>query len=89
MSDLNGNLTAFSLREVLELLAAASKTGELRLRTDHGSGRILLADGQIAYATAATGADTVQELDRLLTRYQPGGDDIGAGPETIEMALQE
>ena len=89
MSDLNGNLTAFSVREVLELLAAGSKTGELRLRTDHGSGRILLADGHIAYATAATGADTVQELDRLLARYQPGGDDIGAGPRTIELALEE
>ena len=89
MSDLNGSLAAFSVRQVLELLAAASKTGELRLQADRGMARILLADGEVAYATIAIGADTVQELDRLLRRYQPGGDDIGAGPETIELALEE
>lgn len=90
MADLSGNLAVYDVRAVLEFHAGAAKSGELRLSGDSGSGRILLHDGQVAYATTASGADTVQELDRLLVRYQPNGTARPDGsPETLEEALED
>ena len=75
MSDLSGNLASFGLRQVLRFLAEAAKTGELHVTSDDGEGRILLQAGSVAYATRATGPDTIQELDALLARFEAGGFD--------------
>lgn len=90
MADLSGNLATYGVRAVLEFHAGTAKSGELRVSTESGSGRILLHDGRIAYATTASGADTVEELDRLLVRYQPGASALPDGsPETLEEALED
>ena len=96
MSDLAGNLASFGLRQVLSFLAETVKTGELRVTSDDVDGRVLFQAGSIGYATTATGADTGQELDALLERYQAGGfdrsafgDDADGPPATIEDVLLE
>lgn len=90
MPDLSGNLSAFGIRRTLEFLGDSGASGELRVAADGSASRILFHRGAVAYATTATGADTVQELDTLLARYQPGaeGNPDGA-PDTLEQALEE
>ena len=69
VSELTGDLAAFGTRPVLAFLAQTAKTGELRIASDDIDGRVLLQGGSVAYATTATGSDTVQELDSLLERH--------------------
>lgn len=91
MPDLSGHIASFGVRQTLELLGGAGKSGELRFQTGRGRARVLFHEGKIAYATSASGSDTVEELDRLLMRYQP--DDSGivpdGNPDTLEQALEE
>ena len=87
MADLAGDLGSFGLDRVLHLLADAGKDGELRLRSDGLDGRILLKDGRVAYATTASGSDTVEELDALLERYQ--SDVLPNDLTTLEEVLEE
>jgi hypothetical protein len=88
MADLSGDLESFALEAVLELLADAGKDGELQVRSDRLAGRILLTDGRVAYATTASGSDTVEELDALLERYQ--ADMLASDlPTTLEEVLEE
>ena len=88
MADLSGDLASFGLDRVLELLADAGKDGELQVRSDPLAGRILLKDGRVAYATTASGSDTVEELDALLERYQ--ADALASDlPTTLEGVLEE
>ena len=88
MADLSGDLGSFGLDRVLELLADTGQDGELQVRSDRLAGRILLTDGRVAYATTASGSDTVEELDALLERYQ---DDMLASdlPTTLEAVLED
>ncbi|RZV46758.1 MAG: DUF4388 domain-containing protein [Acidimicrobiia bacterium] len=87
MADLSGDLGSFGLERVLELLADAGKDGELRVHSALQDGRILLKGGQVAYATTASGSDTVEELDALLERYQS---DVQPGDlTTLEEVLEE
>ena len=84
MSDLNGNLASFGVRQVLELLSDSGKTGELQLSSGTVVGRALFHDGLIAYATTASGVDTVEELEALLERH--------AAPDahgSVDSALRE
>ncbi len=93
MSDLAGNLGSFPLRRVLGFLADTGATGELRVQSEDGEGRVLLQDGSIGYATTMTGEDTVQELDSLLERYQQGGIDVpslhGETPMSLEDVMRD
>jgi hypothetical protein len=96
MSDLSGNLASFGLRQVLRFLAETAKTGELHVTSDENEGRVLLQSGSVAYATRATGDDTIEELDALLARYEAGGYDRWAFggdadhvPATLEEVLEE
>jgi len=96
MADLSGDLAAFGLRPVLRFLAEAAKTGELHVTSDDVEGRILLQAGSVAYATRATGPDTIQELDALLARYEAGGfeqwafgGDADHVPATLEQVIEE
>ncbi|MGI9648820.1 MAG: DUF4388 domain-containing protein [Acidimicrobiia bacterium] len=77
MSDLSGNLAAFGLRRVLQLLRDAGTSGEMLVAGDEVKGRVLLREGRIAYATTASGSDTVAELDSLLRSYESEGADEG------------
>ncbi len=88
MAELSGDLGSFGLDRVLELLADAGKDGELRVHSERLDGRILLQGGRVAYATTATGSETVEELDALLERYQA---DVFASdlPATLEEVLEE
>lgn len=87
MSDLSGNLAAFGLPGVFDLLGGAGKSGELRLNVDGVTGRIILNDGAIAYATHGT--DALGELARLHDMYRSGLDRDDAGPATVEEAIDE
>ena len=87
MADLSGDLGSFGLERVLELLADTGKAGELRVRSEAMDGRILLQDGRVAYATTASGSDTVEELDALLERYQ--SDVLPSDLTTLEEVLEE
>jgi hypothetical protein len=87
MSDLSGNLATFSLRRVLELLRDVGTSGEMLVTGDEVRGRFLLRDGRIAYATTASGSDTVAELDSLLSNYDSEGSDHGA--RSLEDVLLE
>ncbi|MBT8201854.1 MAG: DUF4388 domain-containing protein, partial [Acidimicrobiia bacterium] len=72
MSDLSGNLAAFGLSGVFDLLGGAGKSGELRLNVDGVTGRIILTDGAIAYATHGT--DAPGELRGLHEAYSSAPD---------------
>jgi hypothetical protein len=81
---------------VLGFLAGAAKTGELSVTSESVDGRVLFQAGLVAYATTATGAGTVQELDALLERHQAGGyarwafgGDADEAPATLEDVLRE
>lgn len=87
MADLSGDLGSFGLERVLELLADTGRAGELRVHSEGLVGRILLRDGRVAYATTASGSDTVEELDALLERYQ--SDVLPSGLTTLEEVLEE
>ena len=77
MADLSGKLSAFALPRMLELLRDEGTSGEMMVTGEDFRGRILVRDGRIAYATTASGSDTVAELDSLLRGYEAGGEDDG------------
>ena len=87
MADLSGDLGSFGLERVLELLADTGRAGELRVHSDGLIGRILLQEGRVAYATTASGSDTVEELDALLERYQSHV--LPSDLTTLEEVLEE
>lgn len=95
MSELNGDLSSFGVRRVLEFLADAGQTGELQVTSDDIEGRVLFQGGSVAYATTATGADTVAELDALLGRYQQDLSDHSlsdgdvSGEASLEAVLED
>ncbi|MGH9151863.1 MAG: DUF4388 domain-containing protein, partial [Acidimicrobiales bacterium] len=65
---LQGTLETIPLPDVLALLSATKKTGELRVTGARGDGRLWLRDGAVVGADvprAATAADAVFELLRL------------------------
>ena len=65
---LQGTLETIPLSDVLSLLAATKKTGELRVTGPRGDGRLWLAAGEVVEAAvprAATPVDAVFELLRL------------------------
>lgn len=67
---LQGTLETIPLSDVLSLLAAAKKTGELRVNGGAGEGRVWLAGGEVvgsAVPRAHTPVDAVFELLRLAT----------------------
>ncbi len=96
MSDLTGKLASFGVRQILGFLADTAKTGELSVRSERVEGRILFDAGSVVYATTATGADPVGELDALMERYRAGGYDRWAfggdsaePPATLQDVLTE
>ena len=67
---LQGTLETIPLSDVLSLLAATKKTGELRVNGGAGEGRVWLAGGEVvgsAVPRAHTPVDAVFELLRLTT----------------------
>lgn len=89
MPDLSGDLSAFGVHRVLELLRDVGTSGEMLVKGDDAEGRILVRDGRIAYATTASGTDTVAELDSLLRAYEVGSEDEGLLPSLEEVLVEQ
>lgn len=87
MPDLNGSLSSFGLPRVLELLRDVGTSGEMLVISDEVRGRLLMREGRVAYATTASGSDTVAELDALLRDYGDEGTEDGLRP--LEGVLME
>jgi hypothetical protein len=71
---LEGDLTDFTLSDILKLLAFTSKTGRLHLAGDHSRGRVDLADGRVHDASAD--ATRVPLARRLLGLGLVDGDQL-------------
>lgn len=74
---LQGTLETIPLPDVLALLAATKKSGELRVTSERGDGRVWLDAGQVVGADvprAVTAVDAVFELLRLSTGSFSFGD---------------
>ncbi|MEN8234134.1 MAG: DUF4388 domain-containing protein [Actinomycetota bacterium] len=65
MDVLQGDLGAFAVADVLQLLASGDKTGVLRIETTVFTGRIYFIDGYITYATTRDVDGTVAALADL------------------------
>ena len=61
--ELSGDLSDFTLTDILQILALSRKTGVLSLKGSDYSGKIVLEGGRIAYATCLPGESL---YDRLL-----------------------
>lgn len=95
---LQGTLETFSVPEVLRLLSGTKKTGLLALDGDRGSGRVWLADGQIAGARSDHEPDGLPEAVLFdLLRYEDGSfvfetgteyDGDAPGAADVETALE-
>jgi hypothetical protein len=95
---LQGNLDTLSISHVLGVLAAADKTGCLRVRSDHGHAALWLRDGALTAATTdRVPGGPFDEVVSDLLRYEDGsfvfdpddGAPEGAEPGPIEDLLQD
>lgn len=93
---LQGTLETIPLPDVLALLAATKKTGELRITGSRGDGRLWLAAGKVVGADvprASAPVDAVFELLRLTAgsfTFGDGAPTAGPGePITVESLLTE
>ncbi|MBK5223336.1 MAG: DUF4388 domain-containing protein [Acidimicrobiia bacterium] len=94
---LQGTLETFALPDVLRLLASTKKTGVLRVDTVHGSGELVVADGQLgpSSASASPRAALPSEVLFELLRTAEGSFvfdadapvDGGSAMEDVESAL--
>lgn len=69
---LQGTLDTFALADLVRLLATTSKTGELVIDGDRGTGRLWFADGFLVAGEPASEAGSVDALFALL-RFEEGG----------------
>ncbi|HEX7132255.1 MAG TPA: DUF4388 domain-containing protein, partial [Iamia sp.] len=67
---LQGTLDTFALADLVRLLATTSKTGELAIDSDRGSGRLWFSDGQLVGGEPA--ADDLDAVVFALLRMQEG-----------------
>ncbi len=67
---LQGTLDTFALADLVRLLATTSKTGELAIDGDRGSGRLWFADGQLVGGEPS--ADDLVDVVFALLRQQEG-----------------
>lgn len=92
---LQGTLETIPLPDVLALLAATKKSGELRITGERGEGRLWLDAGQVVGADvprAATLSDAVFELLRLSAgsfSFGDGSPDAAATPVAVDTLLAE
>lgn len=78
---LQGTLDTFALADLVRLLATTSKTGELAIDGDRGSGRLWFADGQLVGGEPT--ADDLADVVFALLRMQEGdfAFEADTGPE--------
>lgn len=78
---LQGTLDTFALADLVRLLATTSKTGELAIDGDRGSGRLWFADGQLVGGEPS--ADDLADVVFALLRMQEGdfAFEADTGPE--------
>jgi hypothetical protein len=71
---LQGSLENFALDEVLGLLSGTSKTGQLEIAGDRGTGSLVFRDGKLVDGTASYAANGVELEDVMfeLLRYGDG-----------------
>jgi hypothetical protein len=95
---LQGNLDTLSIAHVLGVLAAADKTGCLRVHSDHGHAALWLRDGELtAGATDRVPGGPFDEVVGDLLRYEDGsfvfdpddGAPEGTEPTPIDDLLQD
>ena len=63
---LQGSLETFSLPDVLRLLAATDKTGELQVATGRGSGQVWMKDGKVVGGSVGRALESVDAVFELL-----------------------
>lgn len=80
---LQGTLDTFALPDVLRLLAATKKSGQLHVRGDRGSGRISLADGAVAAVDAPGAALATEPVDALVELLRCKTGSFSFDPETV------
>lgn len=102
---LQGTLDTFALPDVLRLLAATKKSGQLLIDSGRGAGRVCVDDGMVTAAVAAHAPHAVEPVDALfeLLRFEdgsftfdadaapdgPGRDDVEELLEGAEQLLAE
>lgn len=71
---LQGSLENFALDEVLGLLSSTSKTGQLDIKGDRGSGALMFREGRLVDATASFTANGtgIEDVMFELLRYSEG-----------------
>jgi Domain of unknown function (DUF4388) len=93
---LEGTLSTIALPDVLALLSVTSKTGELRVESDGGVGRVWLDAGRIAGFDVGNQRSAVDALFALLRlpegnfKFHTGTDPLNAiEPEEVNPLLEE
>lgn len=79
MSELNGNLADFPLRDVIQLLSAGAKTGILVVETRDLRGSVFFDDGLLTFATTRAGAADARGSDRRDPMAQEDAKDLIVG----------
>ncbi|MDH5522215.1 MAG: DUF4388 domain-containing protein, partial [Acidimicrobiia bacterium] len=71
---LQGSLENFALDEVLGLLSSTSKTGQLDIKGDRGSGALMFREGRLVDGTASFTANGtgIEDVMFELLRYAEG-----------------
>jgi hypothetical protein len=87
MDNLNGALETFGLIDVVRLIAAASRTGVLRVEAGPFTGRVFFVDGEVTYATTRGEDGSVSDLLRY-TAERPPRERRGRGGRRKQRSLE-
>lgn len=87
MENLNGTLETFGLDDVVGLIAAAGRTGVLRIEAGPFTGRVFFVDGDVTYATTRGEDGSVSDLLRY-TADRPVRERRGRGGRRKQRSLE-
>ena len=87
MDNLNGALETFGLVDVVRLIAAARRTGVLRIEAGPFTGRVFFVDGDVTYATTRGEDGSVSDLLRY-TAERPSRERRGRGGRRKQRSLE-